>query len=258
MVYEKRRIRFMLEVVRVTHRYPLAEGRELTILREVSFAVAASEVLAIMGPSGSGKTTLIGLCAGLETPSEGKILLAGQDLATLSDRDRSRLRNRSLGFVFQSFHLIPALNALENVLLPAELAGRRDRSSAARTLLEQVGLADRQGHFPRQLSGGEQQRLALARAFINQPSLVFADEPTGNLDFETSGRVQDLLLEMNRQHNTTLVLVTHDRSLAQRAGKVLVLEGGRLRSASHGEAGNPGAARLMSNETASALSVKPA
>ncbi len=213
-------------------------GRPLTVLHGVDLAVEAEELLAIVGPSGSGKTTLLGLLAGLDLPSAGTVVLDGQDLGSLTEDRRARLRVTKVGFVFQTFQLVPTLTAEENVLVPLELAGGRldgngaggsgDLHGRARELLERVGLADRAEHYPAQLSGGEQQRVALARAFANRPRILFADEPTGNLDAETGERVIDLLVALNRESRTTLVLVTHDALLASRAGRVVRLAGGRI------------------------------
>jgi putative ABC transport system ATP-binding protein len=203
------------------------EGR-LTIVHDVSFEIAAGESVAIVGASGAGKSTLLALLAGLDEPTSGHVLLAGSDLTQLDEDGRARLRARRVGFVFQAFHLIPALTALENVMLPLELAGRQDARAAALNVLERVGLKARTGHYPRQLSGGEQQRVALARAFVTEPAVLFADEPTGNLDATTGERVSELLFELNRHSNTTLVLVTHERGLAARCGRVLHMEAGRV------------------------------
>jgi putative ABC transport system ATP-binding protein len=192
---------------------------ELTIVREASFEVAGGEAVAIVGASGSGKSTLLGLLAGLDVPTSGKVFIAGEDLFALDEDGRARLRGRMVGFVFQSFQLLPALTALENAMLPLELAGGRDATARAKEVLQRVGLGDRMGHYPRQLSGGEQQRVAVARAFVTQPRLLFADEPTGNLDSETGEHIIQLLFEMNREHGTTLVLVTHDAELARRCDR---------------------------------------
>ena len=200
----------------------------LTIVREVSFEIAAGEPVAIVGASGAGKSTLLALLAGLDTPTSGKVWLAGTDLTGLDEDGRARLRAQRVGFVFQSFHLVPALTALENVMLPLELAGRRDARRAARETLERVGLGARTGHYPRQLSGGEQQRVALARAFVTQPAVLFADEPTGNLDTVTGARIGELLFDLNANSQTTLVLVTHDITLASRCARVLRMEAGGL------------------------------
>ena len=211
----------------LTQRVALA-GRELTILEDVGFTIHAGEAVAIVGASGSGKSTLIGLLAGLDMPSGGEVVLAGQSLKGLDEDGRARLRGAKVGFVFQNFQLLPALNALENVMLPLELAGHRDPEEAAREVLARVGLADRLRAYPRTLSGGEQQRVALARAFVARPAVLFADEPTGNLDAVTGSAVVELLFELNAQGGTTLVLVTHDEALAARCSRRLRLAGGRL------------------------------
>jgi putative ABC transport system ATP-binding protein len=200
----------------------------LTIVAEVSLDILAGESVAVTGPSGAGKSTLLALLAGLDEPTRGRVLLEGQDLTQLDEDGRARLRAQRVGFVFQSFHLIPALTALENVMLPLELAGRRDARRAAAETLQRVGLKERTGHYPRQLSGGEQQRVALARAFVTQPAVLFADEPTGNLDTVTGARVGELLFELNANAHTTLVLVTHDRELAARCARMVKMEAGRV------------------------------
>jgi putative ABC transport system ATP-binding protein len=200
----------------------------LTILHEISFAVESGEAVAVVGASGSGKSTLLGLMAGLDLPTEGGVFLDGADLSALDEDARAEQRGRMLGFVFQSFQLLPALTALENVMLPLELKNRSDAKAAAEAMLGRVGLAHRLGHYPKHLSGGEQQRVALARAFAVQPKLLLADEPTGNLDAATGGEIIDLMFEMNREAGTTLVLVTHDEALAHRCGRMLRLVGGRL------------------------------
>ncbi len=199
---------------------------DLVIVREASFEVLAGESVAIVGASGSGKSTLLGLLAGLDVPSAGRAFIAGEDLSALDEDGRARLRGRLVGFVFQSFQLLPALTALENVMLPLELAGAPDAASRARAVLERVGLAERLGHYPRQLSGGEQQRVAVARAFATEPRLLFADEPTGNLDSATGAQVIDLLFRLNRESGTTLVLVTHDRELAARCDRRISIAAG--------------------------------
>lgn len=201
---------------------------ELTIVSQVTLDIGAGESVAVVGASGAGKSTLLALLAGLDTPTSGKVWLTGKDLTALDEDGRARLRAQRVGFVFQSFHLVPALTALENVMLPLELAGRKDARRGARDTLERVGLGERTGHYPRQLSGGEQQRVALARAFVTQPAVLFADEPTGNLDTTTGERVGQLLFDLNANSHTTLVLVTHDRGLASRCGRILRMEGGRL------------------------------
>jgi len=217
----------VLKVENLTKQVSSPEGL-LTIVRDVSFAIDAGERVAIVGASGAGKSTLLALLAGLDTPSSGRVLLAGTDLTSLDEDGRARLRATRVGFVFQSFHLVPALTALENVMLPLELAGRGDARRTAREALDRVGLKDRTGHYPRQLSGGEQQRVAIARAFVTRPAVLFADEPTGNLDTITGARIGDLLFEMNASSRTTVVLVTHDNTLAARCGRVLRMEAGAL------------------------------
>jgi putative ABC transport system ATP-binding protein len=205
----------------------LTAAGELVVLDRVSVQLRAGQSLAIVGESGSGKTTLLSLLAGLDVPSSGGLSLFGQDLLALDEDDRARLRLGRVGFVFQSFHLWPSFTAVENVAAPLELAGRRDAWSLARAALERVGLGHRLHHLPRQLSGGEQQRVAIARAFAAGPALLFADEPTGNLDQQTGGRIAELLFELNRDAGTALVLVTHDPKLAARCRQVIRLEAGR-------------------------------
>jgi putative ABC transport system ATP-binding protein len=200
----------------------------LTILEDVDLAVAPGEALAILGASGSGKTTLLGLLAGLDVPSRGQVHLDGVDLASLDEDGRAALRRRLVGFVFQSFRLLPALTALENVMLPLELGGAADAREVADTLLARVGLSQRTDHYPRQLSGGEQQRVAIARAFAGNPRLLFADEPTGNLDSATGEEIINLMFDLNREQRTTLLLVTHDERLAARCGRRLRLAAGRV------------------------------
>ncbi|MGH8135102.1 MAG: ABC transporter ATP-binding protein [Steroidobacteraceae bacterium] len=200
----------------------------LTILDDVSLRVAAGESVAVVGASGAGKSTLLALLAGLDEPSQGAVWLEGVELSALDEDGRAAARARHVGFVFQSFHLILSLTALENVMLPLELAGRPDARATAREVLRQVGLASRLGHYPRQLSGGEQQRVAIARAFVTRPSVLFADEPTGNLDTATGTRVMQLLFDLNAASGTTLVLVTHDRDIAARCGRIIELDAGRL------------------------------
>ena len=201
---------------------------ELTILEGVSFAIRAGERVAIVGASGSGKSTLLSLLAGLDTPSSGDVELAGVSLAGLDEDGRAKLRGERVGFVFQAFQLLPSLTALENAMLPLELRGDRDARTVAKTILEEVGLGARLNHYPRQLSGGEQQRVALARAFVARPDVLFADEPTGNLDTHTGEAVVNLLFRMNAESGTTLVLVTHDPALAARCDRVLHIDAGRL------------------------------
>jgi len=200
----------------------------LTIVKHASFEVREGEAVAILGASGSGKSTLLGLLAGLDVPSGGKVWIAGEDLFALNEDGRARLRGQMVGFVFQSFQLLPALTALENVMLPLELARGPDASARARMVLDRVGLGERLGHYPRQLSGGEQQRVAVARAFVSEPRLLFADEPTGNLDSTTGEQIIDLLFEMNRERGATLVLVTHDSELAKRCDRRLHIAAGEI------------------------------
>ena len=206
---------------------PLPSG-DLVILRDVAFAIAPGETVAVVGASGSGKSTLLSLLAGLDVPSSGRVLLDDQPLSTLDEDGRARVRGEKVGFVFQNFQLLPSLTALENVMLPLELRGDADADAPARAILQRVGLGERLGHYPRQLSGGEQQRVALARAFVTRPGLLFADEPTGNLDTRTGASIIDLLFELNEQAGTTLVLVTHDDALAARCSRRLRLDAGRL------------------------------
>ena len=202
--------------------------RQLTVLQDISFHVEEQETFAIVGPSGSGKTTLLGLCAGLDRSDSGEISLCGTRLNSLSEDERAILRNQKVGFVFQDFQLLPTLTALENVSVPLELQGVKHASGNARDLLNKVGLGDRLHHYPSQLSGGEQQRVAVARAFSNKPAILFADEPTGNLDAVTGEKVERLLFELNRELGTTLVIVTHDIELAQKTQKILRLKGGKI------------------------------
>ena len=217
----------VLSAERVTKQVSSPAG-PLTIVRDISLAVRARESVAIAGPSGAGKSTLLALLAGLDTASSGRVQLAGTELTALDEDGRARLRAEQVGFVFQSFHLIPTLTALENVMLPLELRGRRDARAASLAMLTRVGLTSRLGHYPRQLSGGEQQRMAMARAAVGSPSVLFADEPTGNLDSATGQRVIDLLFELNAATHTTLVLVTHDAELAGRCARVLRMDSGML------------------------------
>jgi putative ABC transport system ATP-binding protein len=200
----------------------------LAILSDVSLAIARGETVAIMGASGAGKSTLLALLAGLDEPTSGTVRLAGNELTALDEDGRAAVRARHVGFVFQSFHLVPSLTALENVMLPLELTGRADARPTAREVLGRVGLAERVGHYPRQLSGGEQQRVAIARAFVTRPDVLFADEPTGNLDTATGERIMDLLFGLNAATGATLVLVTHDMALASRCGRVIRLDAGRV------------------------------
>ncbi len=217
----------ILEVHQLTKTYR-SGSRTLTVLHDVSFSVREGETIAVVGPSGSGKTTLLGLCAGLDAPTAGSVHLNGIELGSLSEDERAAVRNQYIGFVFQTFQLIPTLTALENVMVPAELRGNRKAGARAKYLLEQVGLGDRLTHYPKQLSGGEQQRVSLARAFTNQPKILFADEPTGNLDTETGQTIQRLLFDLNRTAGTTLVVVTHDLSLASQTERILRLHAGKI------------------------------
>jgi putative ABC transport system ATP-binding protein len=211
--------------------------QSVTILHDVSFAIEEGSACAIVGPSGSGKTTLIAICAGLERPSDGAVLLNGTAMHSASEEELSRVRNQLVGFVFQSFQLLPSLTALENVMVPAEIRGENHARSRAEDLLRQVGLDARTHHYPIQLSGGEQQRVAIARAFMNRPRILFADEPTGNLDSETAREIVRLIFQLNAQAGTTLVLVTHDRELTEQANRVISLKGGRVLSDTRKETG---------------------
>lgn len=203
-------------------------SKKLSILKDISFSIEAEETFAIVGPSGSGKTTLLGLCAGLDQPDSGSINLCGTEINALSEDERAQLRNQKVGFIFQDFQLLPTLTALENVAVPLELMGDKKATKKATELLEKVGLLDRLQHYPSQLSGGEQQRVALARAFSNSPTILFADEPTGNLDAETGEKVVQLLFNLNKELGTTLVIVTHDIELAQKTNHILKLKGGSI------------------------------
>lgn len=217
----------MLKVQRLTKTYASVHG-QLTVLRDIDFSLEAGETLAIVGPSGSGKTTLLSLCAGLDRPTHGQVILAGEPIEQLDEDRRAQVRNAHVGFVFQNFQLIPTLTALENVLVPLELRGERGGEVEAKNLLARVGLAERNDHYPIQLSGGEQQRVALARAFINRPKILFCDEPTGNLDGATAQAMIELIFGLNRERQTTLVLVTHDPDLAQRCNRILRLKNGEI------------------------------
>ena len=217
----------ILEVHNLTKSYH-SGSRELTVLDDINFSVQERESFAIVGPSGSGKTTLLGLFAGLDSSDSGSVKICGEELTALNEDERAILRNQKVGFIFQSFQLLPALTSLENVMVPMELLGMKNAQREARDLLEKVGLADRAQHYPSQLSGGEQQRISMARAFANKPSILFADEPTGNLDQETGERVIDLLFNLNRDAGTTLVIVTHDMELAQKSKRILRLKGGKV------------------------------
>lgn len=216
----------MLQVNNLTKTYS-SGNKSLTVLDGVSFEIGQGDTFSIVGPSGSGKTTLLGLCAGLDRASDGSVTLNGINLETLDEDERAGVRNEHVGFIFQNFQLIPTLTALENVMVPMELKGEKGAAEKAMKLLERVGLADRHDHYPTQLSGGEQQRVSLARAFSNRPKILFADEPTGNLDADTGAMVEQLLFELNKEQGTTLVLVTHDLELAAKTQRVLKLKGGK-------------------------------
>jgi putative ABC transport system ATP-binding protein len=217
----------VLEAVGVGKQVSSPEGT-LAILSDVSLSIGRGESVAVMGASGAGKSTLLALLAGLDEPTAGTVRLADRELTALDEDGRAAVRARHVGFVFQSFHLVPSLTAVENVMLPLELSGRGDARPAALEVLGRVGLAGRVGHYPRQLSGGEQQRVAIARAFVTRPDVLFADEPTGNLDATTGARIMDLLFGLNAETGTTLVLVTHDRALADRCGRIIQLDAGRI------------------------------
>jgi putative ABC transport system ATP-binding protein len=217
----------VLKAENVTKKVSSPEGT-LTILAEVDLQIAAAETVAIVGASGAGKSTLLALLAGLDEPSSGRVWLNGAELTALDEDGRAAVRARHVGFVFQSFHLVPSLTAIENVMLPLELAGLPNARVAAAEVLAQVNLSPRREHYPRQLSGGEQQRVAIARAFVTRPALLFADEPTGNLDSVTGERIIDLLFDLNKATHTTLVVVTHDQAIAQRCSRIIKIEAGRL------------------------------
>lgn len=203
-------------------------SKKITVLHDISFEVDKGNTFSIVGPSGSGKTTLLGLCAGLDHPDSGTVELCGHNLQDLNEDERAQLRNKEVGFIFQNFQLLPTLTALENVIVPLELQGAKNAAKVGMELLDKVGLADRFHHYPSQLSGGEQQRVALARAFSNTPSILFADEPTGNLDEETGEKVIQLLFELNKEAGTTLVIISHDLDLANRTQQILRLKGGKI------------------------------
>ena len=217
----------ILEVHNLTKVYASGE-RDLPVLIDIDFELPKGQILAIVGPSGSGKTTLLGLCAGLDNVTTGTVNLCGFALQGNTEDDRAMIRNKHVGFIFQDFQLMPTLTALENVMIPLELQGAKHASQTATALLQRVGLGDRMRHYPSQLSGGEQQRVSLARAFSNNPAILFADEPTGNLDVETSRNVQQLLFDLNREHGTTLVIVTHDLNLAKKCNRIIQLSGGKI------------------------------
>ncbi len=218
----------VLEAQDLTKQVSSPEG-SLTILSAVSFSVAAGDSVAVVGPSGAGKSTLLALLAGLDLPTRGHVVLNGSNLSELDEDGRAKVRADSVGFVFQSFHLVPSLNALENVMLPLELAGHNGARDAAREIIDKVGLGERWSHYPAQLSGGEKQRVAIARAFATEPAVLFADEPTGNLDTRTGANIMELMFDLNRSSATTLVLVTHDNGLAGRCDRVLELDTGKLK-----------------------------
>lgn len=220
-------VKNVLEAHQLSKEVSSPEGT-LTILKDVSFSIDAGETVAVVGPSGAGKSTLLALLAGLDLPTRGHVTLNGANLSDLDEDGRALVRAESVGFVFQSFHLVPSLNALENVMLPLELAGHGAARKAARAIIDKVGLADRWSHYPAQLSGGEKQRVAIARAFATEPAVLFADEPTGNLDSRTGANIMELMFELNRNSSTTLVLVTHDNSLAERCDRILALDIGSL------------------------------
>ncbi len=203
-------------------------SRDLEVLRNINFTVHQGDIVSIVGPSGSGKTTLLGLCAGLDAPSSGEVILHNQSIGGLSENDKAQLRNKYVGFVFQNFQLIPTLTAIENVMIPLELLGVKNAQSQCESLLDRVGLGDRMTHYPSQLSGGEQQRVSIARAFSNNPKILFADEPTGNLDDETGMKIEHLLFELNKEQGTTLVVVTHDLELANKTNRTIRLKGGQI------------------------------
>lgn len=208
-------------------------SRSLTVLEGVNFSIEAGETLAIVGPSGSGKTTLLGLCAGLDSGTSGSVVLNGQALEQLNEDQRAAVRNQDVGFIFQNFQLLPTLTALENVMVPLELKKRKDAKEKAMELLDKVGLKDRATHYPTQLSGGEQQRVSIARAFANAPKILFADEPTGNLDTETGAMIENLIFDLNKEQGTTLVLVTHDLELAARTKRIIHIKGGKIQEETH-------------------------
>lgn len=220
-------MRNILFVDGLSKSYPSVSG-QLTVLHDISFMVREGESLAIVGPSGSGKTTLLGLCAGLDQASKGVVKLYDHDLTILSEDSLAQLRNEYVGFIFQNFQLIPTLTALENVMIPMELKGLAGAEAKAQDLLARVGLKDRTDHYPSQLSGGEQQRVSLARAFGNEPKLLFADEPTGNLDEETGAHIESLMFALNKEKGTTLIIVTHDLELAEKTGRIIQLKGGHI------------------------------
>jgi putative ABC transport system ATP-binding protein len=222
----------ILELQNVSKTYQ-SGSRKLTVLDQVTLSIQAGETLAIVGPSGSGKTTLLGLCAGLDSSSTGSVVLNGESLEKLNEDQRAAVRSRDVGFIFQNFQLLPTLTALENVMVPLELKKRKDAKEKAMELLDKVGLKDRATHYPTQLSGGEQQRVSIARAFANAPKILFADEPTGNLDTETGTMIENLIFDLNKEQGTTLVLVTHDLELAAKTRRIVHIKGGKIQEDTH-------------------------
>ena len=222
----------ILELQNVSKTYQ-SGSRKLTVLDQVTLSIQAGETLAIVGPSGSGKTTLLGLCAGLDSSSTGSVVLNGESLEKLNEDQRAAVRSRDVGFIFQNFQLLPTLTALENVMVPLELKKRKDAKEKSMELLDKVGLKDRATHYPTQLSGGEQQRVSIARAFANAPKILFADEPTGNLDTETGTMIENLIFDLNKEQGTTLVLVTHDLELAAKTRRIVHIKGGKIQEDTH-------------------------
>ena len=224
----------ILEVQNLSKTYKSGE-KSLTVLDHINFTIQAGDTCSIIGPSGSGKTTLLGLCAGLDRASSGSVILNGIALDHLNEDERAAVRNQHVGFIFQSFNLMPSLTALENVMVPLELRGEKNVAKRAKELLGKVGLAERKNHYPTQLSGGEQQRVSIARAFSNEPKILFADEPTGNLDQETGAHIEQLIFDLNRETGTTLVVITHDRELADKTGRIIQIKGGKIAQDSFAE-----------------------
>ena len=222
----------ILSIKNLTKTYK-SGSRSLTVLDDVTFDLAEGESISIVGPSGSGKTTLLGLCAGLDSGSSGSVQLDGKSMESLSEDERAAIRNQRVGFIFQNFQLLPTLTALENVMVPLELKKRKDARAKAQELLDKVGLGDRATHYPTQLSGGEQQRVSIARAFANEPKILFADEPTGNLDTETGDMIEKLIFDLNKEEGTTLVLVTHDLDLAAKTQRIIHIKGGKIQEDAH-------------------------
>ena len=222
----------ILKIENLSMLYPSGSGM-LTVLDEIDFSIKEGELVAITGPSGSGKTTLLGLCAGLDSPTTGNVWLCGKLINQMNEDERAALRNQEVGFIFQNFQLIPSLTALENVMIPLELQGNKNAKDVAISLLETTGLGTRSDHYPAQLSGGEQQRVAIARAFSNTPKILFADEPTGNLDYENAQLIQNLLFRLNKDKGTTLVIITHDPELASKTDREIRLKGGKIVSDTH-------------------------